>query len=170
MNKFAVFICSALAGVFLLAVNVAADSDYGWRDEGVSIEGAWQVEMTVRMNAADCTTAPLLPPPAPNPFPAFNMFHAGGTMTEFGSRSPPSKRSPGFGIWERTGKRRYATHHVFQSFDDNGFLVAVMDWHSKLALSRDGLSFEGVSRFVRTDTSGNAINFCATMTGQRITF
>jgi len=44
-----------------------------------------------------------------------------------------------------------------------------MDIATDLALSDDGETFEGVSRFIRTDISGNALNFCATMSGSRMT-
>jgi len=64
-------------------------------------------------------------------------------MTEQGSRSSPAKRSTGFGVWERTGGRQ-------------------------LTLAKDGETFEGISRFIRTDISGNALNFCATMNGARM--
>ena len=58
---------------------------------------------------------------------------------------------------------------MFHSFDENGFLSATMDIRSDLKLSKDGQTFKGVSRFALTDISGNIQNFCATLTGERIT-
>jgi hypothetical protein len=45
-----------------------------------------------------------------------------------------------------------------------------MDWHSRLRLSRDGNSFEGVARLTRTnvDEAVAVLNFCATLTGVRV--
>ena len=172
MKKHLFFIYGTAASLLLAAGAATADYgkdiDYYWRDGGNSLQGSWLVETTVRLPADDCTTAPLVPPFAPNPFPAFNSFHFGGTMTEQGSRSSPGSRSPGFGVWERNGRRKYAYHLQFHSFDANGLLGATMDIRTQLKLAGDGETFERVSRFVRTDISGNALNFCATMTGERI--
>lgn len=134
-----------------------------------SIVGTWQVEVTVRQDAADCTVAPAVPF-GPNPFPALNTFHKGGTVSETGSRSPPSRRSPGHGVWQRVGKDAYQTRITFQVFDDNGFLSNIMDTQTDIALSKDGDSFLGVSRFRFTDVSGNTVPFCATMEGTRYDF
>lgn len=167
MNKLIILVCSLAASLLLVAGSASADNDYRWRYSWHSIQGAWQVETTVRLPADDCTTAPLVPPFAPNPFPAFNTFHLGGTMSEQGSRSSPANRSPGFGTWERLGHRKYAYRLMFHSFDANGFLNATMDIRTDLKVAKDGNTFKGVSRLVRTDISGNVRNFCATMDGQR---
>lgn len=170
MNKFIVTICTAAASLSLVTSSVAA-SDDDWRYAGNSLQGAWLVETTVRVSADDCTTAPLLPPPAPNPFPTFDTFHEGGTMSEWGSRSPPSRRSSGHGVWERIGNQRYAYRLMFHSFDEFGALTATMDWHMTVKLSKDGDSFEGVGRFTRTsvDETLPVLNFCGTMSAARIT-
>jgi len=169
MNKLVLLACSSAASLLLVGSSVSANGDYDWQHAGNSLEGAWQVETTVRVDAEDCTTAALVPPPAPNPFPSFNMFHEGGTMTEHGSRSPPSSRSPGFGVWERIGRDKYAYREMFHSFDADGILIATMDIRSVVTLSKHGDTFTGVSRFVRKETSGNVRNFCATHSGERIT-
>jgi hypothetical protein len=168
MNKFKRLACSIAASLLLASGPASADKEDNWSDSGNSIQGAWQVETTVRLPADDCTTAPLVPPFAPNPFPSFNTFHQGGTMNEHGSRSSPAYRSPGFGVWERIGQRRYAYRLIFHSFDENGLLSATMNIRTDLNLAKDGQTFVGTSRFVRTDISGNALNFCATMTAERI--
>lgn len=172
MKKQLVLIFGIAAGLLLATGAATADYDksidYYWYDGGNSLQGSWLVETTVRVHAEDCTTAAPVPGNAPNPFPAFNSFHQGGTMTEQGSRSSPGRRSTGFGVWERTGHRKYAYRLQFHSFDVNGLLTATMDIRTQLKLARDGETFEGVSRFVRTDISGNALKICATMTGERI--
>jgi len=157
------------AGLLLFSATATADYENHWRDEGNSLVGAWAVDTTIRFPAEDCATAPIVPPTAPNPFPAFHTYHAGGTMSESGSRASPAQRSPGHGVWERTGRNKYAYRLMFHSFDANGFLAATMDSHTDLVLSKDGETFDAVSRFVRINLDGSEINFCATMSGQRIT-
>ena len=89
-------------------------------------------------------------------------------MSEFGTRSPPSNRTSGHGVWKRTGNRSFEYRSVFVSFDENGQLVANMDIRADLKLARNGKKFNGVSRLVRTDLSGNELHFCATLSGERI--
>ena len=50
----------------------------------------------------------------------------------------------------------------------NAPLSATRDTRTQPKLGKTGNTFEGVSRFVRTDISGNDVNFCATMSGERI--
>ena len=168
MNKFTWLAFGAATCLMVVAGSAFSDNNYDWRHWGNSIEGAWQVEMTVRLPAEDCTTSPPVPFGI-NPFPSFNTFHEGGTMSEQGSRSSPANRSPGFGVWERIGHRKYAYRNMFHSFDDDGILIATMDITSELRLSNHGDTFTGVSHFVRTEVSGIARNFCATVTGERFT-
>jgi len=173
MTKSGIFIGSAAAGL-LLACGLATASNNDHEDDNVrrsgggALAGTWDVETTVRVNAVDCTTAPLVPPFAPNPFPSFYAFHDGGTMTEQGSRSPPSNRSTGFGVWERTRQLQYASLVKFHSFDENGLLAATIQIRTQMSLTKSGETFSGVGYLIRTDISGNALTFCVTMTGQRI--
>ncbi len=90
-----------------------------------TIVGAWQYEMTVRVDAPDCPSSPVIPF-GPNPFPGLATFHEGGTLNEYGSRTPPSVRSTGFGSWKQTGKYRYKARRTFQEFDSNGLLARTM--------------------------------------------
>jgi hypothetical protein len=168
MRKILLLGCSIAAGAALVLGEVYADAGQsaGWPAADRTIVGAWQVEVTVRVNAPDCTTATPVPF-GPNPFPSLNTFHAGGTVSETGSRSPPSMRSPGHGVWERTGGRTYDARYTFQGFDANGFLATNMDIRSAITLSLDGESFSGVSRFRFSDISGNTTPFCATLDGVR---
>jgi hypothetical protein len=133
-----------------------------------SIQGTWEVVVTLRVSAPDCKTAALVPV-GPNPFPSFNTFHFGGTMNEWGTRSPPAQRGGGHGLWKRVGAFKYQYRVLFHSFDGNGLLTAKMDITSDVKLGPGGTTFEGTSRFVRTDLSGNVLNFCATLAGSRVT-
>lgn len=65
--------------------------------------------------------------------------------------------------------RQFACHLRLHSFYANGLLAATMDIAADLALANDGETFDGASGFIRTDISGNALNFCATMSGSRMT-
>ncbi len=159
-------ICGAAAALMLLA-NPTFGNQPDDRPRH-SIIGAWNVEVTVRQNGPDCTATPMVPF-GPNPFPALNTFHKGGTVSETGSRSPPSARSPGHGVWKRIGGRDFQSRYTFQLFDANGFLANLMDIRTDIRLSRDGQSFSGVSRLEFTDISGNTQHFCATMEAVRFT-
>jgi hypothetical protein len=155
-----------VAAQLLLAIPAAADN--GQPAPGRSIVGAWQVTMTVRQDAADCSTAQPVPF-GPNPFPALYTFHEGGTVSETGSRSPPSQRSPGHGVWQRVRNRSFGAHVEFQVFDANGFLSNFMDIRTAISLSRDGNAFAATGRLLFSDVSGNAVPFCHTQEGVRIT-
>ncbi len=166
MNKFSLLVCTTAASLSLLAGSALANNQE--THARPALEGAWQVEVTLRVDGPDCTIAPIVGV-GPNPFPSFNTFHRGGTMSEFGTRAPPATRTSGHGVWKRTGFRAFDYRLLFYSFDVNGLLTATMDIRSDLKLAMNGQTFEGVSRFVRTDISGNALHFCATLSGERIT-
>ena len=131
------------------------------------LEGAWQVVVTLRVDAPDCKKAEIVAF-GPNPFPSFNTFHRGGTMSEFGTRVPPAARTSGHGVWKRTGDRSFEYRSEFFVFDGDGLVAANMDIRSELRLSRTGNKFTGVSRLVMTEISGNEQPFCATLSGERI--
>ncbi len=166
MKKRVLLACSTTAGLFLATSPVPAEYIGGFPK--LSIEGAWQVVTTVRLPAVDCASSPPVPTGV-SPFASFNTFHEGGTMSEWGTRSPPAQRSSGHDVWERTGYNQFGYRLMFHSFDVNALLVATMDITTELRLAKDGDTFTGVSRFVRTDLSRNVLNFCATMDGQRFT-
>jgi len=131
------------------------------------LEGAWQVIVTLRVDAPDCKTAEIVGF-GPNPFPSFNTFHRGGTMSEFGTRVPPGARTSGHGVWKRTGDRTFEYRTEFFIFGGDGLVAANMDIRADLRLSKTGNRFAGVSRLVMTDIGGNEQPFCATLDGERI--
>lgn len=166
MNKFAMLIASTVASVPMLTVSAPAPDTVAASTP--TIQGAWELVVTLREDAPDCTTAPIVGVGV-NPFLAFNTFNQGGTMSEWGTRAPPSTRTSGNGVWKQTGADRFRYRLLFYSFDANGLLAATMDIRTNLRLAKSGNRLTGVSRFVRTDISGNELLFCATMTGERIT-
>jgi hypothetical protein len=168
MNKLATLASTTTAVLSLLAGSALADHDEWPTRSTPTLEGSWQVETTLRADGPDCTIAPIVGTGV-NPFQAFNTFHEGGTVSEFGTRSPPAMRTSGHGVWERRGHRTYGYRVLFHSFDASGLFTATMDMRTGVKLGADGNTFAGVSRFLRTDISGNVLRFCATMSGKRIT-
>jgi hypothetical protein len=167
MNKYVLLACSIAVSLMMLSGAAAADEE---RRNGPqtknSIIGTWQVEVTVRFDGPDCTSA--IPVPSqPNPFPGLSTFHAGGTMSETGSRSPPSLRSPGHGVWRHIRNDKFQYRVTFQGFDVGGLLATNMDIRSDVTLGQDGKSFSAVARFAFSDISGNVTPLCATMEGVR---
>jgi len=156
----------AVSAVLVTGAMADAGRNDRWPPEVPTLTGAWQVEVTVRFDAPDCTTSPPVPF-GPNPFPGLQTFHDDGTLSETGSRSPPSMRSPGHGAWQRTGGRSYEARYTFQGFDANGLLATNMDIRSSITLSGDGETFTGVARLRFSNISGNVMPFCATMDGVR---
>jgi hypothetical protein len=168
MKTILMSVCGIAVGVALATAGSSADASQNDPQprERATIVGAWQVEVTVRFDAPDCTTATPVPF-GPNPFPSLNTFHFGGTISETGSRSPPSMRSPGHGVWRHVNGKSYEARYTFQGFDANGFLATNMDIRSDITLAQDGETFAGVSRFQFSDASGNVTPFCATLEGVR---
>lgn len=166
MNRISMWACGTIASLGLFGHQAIAHDDDRLRLP--LLDGAWNVEFRVRVDAADCTTAAIVGI-GPNPFPALVTFHRGGTLSEFGTRSPSSVRSPGHGIWKRTGYRTFEYRAMFFQFDVNGLLNQTMDMRSNVTLAWQGDTFDGWSRLVLTDVSGNVRRFCATLRGERMT-
>jgi hypothetical protein len=166
MNKLSVLGCGVMAGLSLTANPALASGDV--KPPRPQLEGAWEVVVTLRVDSPDCANAEIVGI-GPNPFPSFNTFHRGGTMSEFGTRSPPASRTSGHGAWKRTGYRSFEYHAAFYSFDASGLLAATMNITADLKVNNQSKALEGVARLVRTDLSGNELRFCATLAGERIT-
>ena len=170
MNKLTSLIGIAAIGATLTTSELLAQEriDDRWRFRPYLV-GSWQATVTVRENGDDCAaTEPVTF--GVNPFPSLQTFHAGGTVSETGSRSPPSRRSPGHGVWKRTGVNEFASRYSFQGFDEFGALSTNMDIRTDLKLSPDGNSFTGVARLRFTILAAeNTMPFCATLVGTRYT-
>jgi hypothetical protein len=164
MSKISKLGCSVTASLALLAGVASAEASPDTRPQ---LEGAWQVVVTLRIDAPDCKTAPIVDDQW-NPFPSFNTFHRGGTMSEFGTRSPPSTRTPGHGVWKRTGYRSIDYRTVFYRFGPDDAVSGNMDIRADVKVGQNSRTFKGESRLVVTDLEGNAVSFCATLDGKRI--
>ncbi len=169
MNKFKII--SYLAASMLSLASGAASATHAQADVGRhfynwSIVGAWEVVVTLRVSTPNCATAAIVGF-GPNPFPSFNTFHLGGTMSEFGTRS--AARGSGHGIWKRVGSNTFKYRNMFHSFDANGLFFRTANTLADVTLEEDGQTLTGVARLTFTDLSGNTLNFCATLAGTRIT-
>lgn len=167
MKKSQWIACSAIAALVLGAGAAWADDN---TDEGArnSIQGTWEVILTLRLPADDCTTSPLIGVGL-NPVPSFNTFHEGGTMSEFGVRSPAARRSAGHGVWDQVGRRRFAYHVAFFRFDGSDLFTGRIDIRSTMTLAADGQTLTGVGRLVQTGLSGTTeVNACVTLEGTRM--
>ena len=155
------------AGAVLVLASASAALAGSSSPDGPSLVGTWQYEMTVRLDAPDCTTSEPITF-GPNPFPALASFHEGGTMNEYASRTPPTIRTTAFGSWKQVGKYRYKARHTFMEFDANGLLWRTMIIESKIHLGKHGNQYKGEGRLEMTDVSGNVLKFCATVEGVRL--
>jgi len=170
MKRITLLICGLAVSAILFNGRAVANPGRpdGWPPAYPSIIGTWQVEVTVRADAADCSTSPPVTFGL-NPFPSLNTFHAGGTMSETGSRSPPATRSPGHGVWQPSGKDTYDSRYTFQGFDASGIQVTNMDIRSAITVAPDGNTFQGLSRLQFSIIGGITVPFCATLEGVRFT-
>jgi hypothetical protein len=161
-----VFLGTALGAALALG-SARAGSDVSTASwDALSLVGTWQFEMTVRFEAEDCTTSAEIPF-GPNPFPGLVSFHQGGTLSEYGSRTPPGVRTTGFGSWKRTGLYKYKARHTFMEFDVDGALSRTMVIEQTLNLSKKGNDYTAVGRLELTDVSGNVTRLCTTIEGAR---
>lgn len=167
MKKIVLLAGLAVTTLTLMPIEASAQStiDSRWHFRP-SIVGTWQVEVTIRQNGVDCSiTDPVTF--GINPFPGLHTYHAGGTLSETGSRSPPSRRSAGHGVWKRSGFNSYNSRFTFQGYDANGLHFNDLVFSNNIDLGSDGKSFTSVSRLLVVDVSGNAVEFCATSEGVR---
>lgn len=167
MKKLALLAGLAATSLTLLPLEASSqgtiDNRFHFRP---SIVGTWQVEVTIRENGPDCSvTNPV--GFGINPFTGLHSYNNGGTMTETGSRSPPSRRSAGFGIWKRAQGNSYDARWTFQGYDENGFLFNSLDFRADIDLASDGRSFTSVSRLLVQPVNGDSAQFCATSEGVR---
>jgi hypothetical protein len=156
MNKWT----AALAGLSMAIAVTANAGDHDHSSRGGGIEGVWLQQVTLR----DCATGAAMF----DPFPAINTFHVGGTMSEHGSRMPPSIRNSGQGVWKQVGRNRFTSRFIFQRFDLNGFYIGTQEVTRKMALSNDGVTLESTARTKIVDAGGVLINQgCATEVARR---
>jgi hypothetical protein len=111
----------------------------------------------------DCTSGTVL-----LRFKAMQMIHQGGTLSDTNS-TPPTTRGPGFGVWERTGERRYEIKFRYARYFPDGNLDGYTVVSGKTLLSHDGNSVTNSSRVeIRDATDFLVATACASTTGTRL--
>lgn len=133
-----------------------------WDSDGKRLEGTWVVTVTLQ----NCATGAQIG----TPFQSLLTFARGGTMTETTSNSMffPALRSPGHGVWKRTGRETYkASSLAFITL--NGALVKTQKISQVIEMEDDPDSFNTTEASVQFfDPSGNPLTTgCAVAKGKR---
>jgi hypothetical protein len=111
----------------------------------------------------DCTSGTVL-----LRFKAMQMIHQGGTLSDTNS-TPPTTRGPGFGVWERTGERRYEIKFRYARYFPDGNLDGYTVVSGKTLLARDGNSVTNSSRVEIRDASDFLVaTACASTAATRL--
>lgn len=129
--------------------------------------GTWRISVT----PYNCTTGIENPP-----FAAMISFERGGTMTET-TASPgfqPGQRSPGHGVWEKTGRNTYrAVSEAFILFATTpnppvpGFPQGVQRITQTIQVTHDQFTSEASAEFF--DVNGNlVVTLCTRARGNRM--
>jgi hypothetical protein len=142
---------AALTGMPLRAQESSVDADSqtqlsAFTDHG--LEGVWDVTVTIR----DANGNPLLPP-----FHAMNMYIRGGQFEEFGVRTPPSRRGPGMGVWQREGSGSYRAVLEFFLFNADGTFAGTQKVTRTIELSAGEDSFTSSAQIQILDINGQLI-------------
>ena len=102
-------------------------------------------------------------------FRAMNVFHAGGTLSDFNTL-PGSARGPGYGAWQfRVATERYESRFQFYRYLPDGSFDGVQDVHQETTLSEDGNRLDStvVARVLNPDDSLR-VELCGTATATRV--
>ena len=161
-NIFLKTIGAALAIVALAAfvqVLVSAQDNDGGYKGARGLEGVWDVQVTSR----NCETGEAI-----RTFPAMQTFAQGGTLSDWGSGNPPSRRGSGHGIWSNVSGQDFASAFEFFRFNADGTLAGKQISRAQIELSHDGESYTSSNTAQLLDVDGNltATN-CSTATATR---
>jgi len=129
------------------------------RNRSRALEGVWNITVTGR----NCQTGAVI-----RIFPAMHTYMRGGTMSDWGTGTPPSQRSNGQGVWSYEGHQRYSAAFQFFRFNVDGTYAGKQIGRSAIELSPDGNSFTTTGMGQILDVNGNVIaNACNTSTATR---
>ncbi|MEJ7862452.1 MAG: hypothetical protein WKF90_12555 [Pyrinomonadaceae bacterium] len=133
---------------------------------GNELEGTWDVQVTVR----NCQTGVAI-----RTYPELQTFMFGGTMLASTSGIPPSRVTPGQGVWSHAGRNTYRFKFKDFNFDANGNFTGwvIIKHEVNLAFSRI-ISQQRTDKFESAGTAevyspnGNLLfTGCATETATR---
>jgi hypothetical protein len=157
MKQRALKVCSSAALALALCLSVMSPPVFGQDSNGKKLIGTWNVTVT-RAQA---------PPGQPLSFPVLYSFLSGGIMLETGSTSP--FRSPGHGVWDRTGPGSYTAELMFFRFGPDGQYLGPQHVTLNVTLASGGDEFTATIAFDVIDTAGNVVaSGAATAAGQRM--
>ena len=118
------------------------------------LEGVWN-HTNIRRN---CATGDAI-----QTFAVMHTYMRGGTMSDWGTGSPPSLRSNGQGIWNYQSNRRFTTAFQFFRFNADGTYAGKQVVREQIQLSHDGNSYNASATAQVFDAGGNVIaNNCST--------
>ncbi len=101
-------------------------------------------------------------------FRAYEMFHAGGTLSST-DNTPPTFHGPGFGTWERVAGRKYSSPFQFFNFNPDGSFAGTQRIDRTITLSADGNSYTSTVTFQSFDPDGNLLfSGCGSETAARL--
>ena len=157
MKLRALKVCSSAALALALCLSVTSTPVFGQDSNGKKLIGTWNVTVT-RAQA---------PPGQPLSFPVLYTFLSGGIMLETGSAS--LYRTPGHGVWDRTGPGVYTAELMFFRFSPDGQYLGPQHVTLTIDLAAGGDEFTATIAFDIIDTAGNVVaSGTATATGQRM--
>ncbi|SRR5258706_4833384 len=134
-NIFLKTIGAALAIVALAAfvqIFVSAQDNDGGYKGARGLEGIWDIQVTSR----NCETGETI-----RTFPAMQTFAQGGTLSDWGSGNPPSRRGSGQGIWSHVSGQTFDSAFQFFLFNADGTLAGKQISRGQIELSHDGASY-----------------------------
>ena len=124
-----------------------------------ALVGVWDIQVTGR----NCQTGAVI-----RTFSAMHTYMRGGTMSDWGTGTLPSLRSPGMGVWSYESGRRYVTAFQFFRFNADGTPAGKQISRAQLELGYDGNSNTTTSTAQVLDLNGNVIQTnCSTATATR---
>lgn len=149
-----ILVLSTLTQLPLHAQNNRSDSK-GAR----GLEGVWNVQVT-RLN---CETGEVIGTAI-----AVLTYAQGGTMIDWGTGNPPSRRSVGQGFWEHVSGRNFVSGFQFFRYNADGTLAGKQIVRAQNELSDDGSTLTNVAAAELLDLNGNVIaNNCSTAIATR---
>ena len=141
------------AAVLAFAISASAQPS---PNSGQSIEGAWEVSITLSGGFPFCASAGTI------------ATRDGLVLAE----SCYASEGAGYGVWTRAGNGQFAITFTGNSFNPGGVVGGKYKVRATVTLSSDGNSFSGTYRTDILDVAGNPLNppvaISGSMSGVRI--
>lgn len=138
----------------------AGEPDGQSRSQAKRLEGTWFTQVTIR----DCDTgAPV------REFPALNTFAQGGTLIDTTTAAGPALRSPGHGVWDKTGGHRFRAYSLAFLFNPTNVWTGTQTISQDIQIGDNPDEFTSTASSQIFDTGMNLLNtFCSTAVARRI--